>query len=147
MDHAHRPQAGTHGSEARRRKDHFFLSSAAVPQQVKVVLNCLESGAAFSAMSEDGVDGRLVDAHEAIRPTDRTRLIKRRVVKNPVCHTPKASSVNAGGNERASYEVEKRTRTMKTWFERVSVDRVCKVLPDTVRNCAWQTTRRPVRPD
>ena len=96
-------------------------------------------------MSEDGVEGRLVDALEANGPTDRTRLIKMRAVKNPVCNTPKASSTNAERIERASYEVEKRTRTLRTWFEGVSVDRVCKVMPDTVRNCAWRATRRLVR--
>ena len=95
----------------------------------------------FSAMPEDGVEGRSVDALE-----DRTRLIKMRSVKNPVCDTPKASSVNAERIERASYKVEKRTRTLKTWFEGVSVDRVRKVLPDAVRKCAWQIPQRPVRP-
>ena len=60
MDHAHRPQAGTHVGEDRRGKDNFFLSNAAVPQHVKAVLNRLESGAAFSVMSEDGVEARLV---------------------------------------------------------------------------------------
>ena len=39
VDHAHRPQAGTHEGEDRRGKDHFFLSSAAVPQHMKAVLN------------------------------------------------------------------------------------------------------------
>ena len=48
---------------------------------------------------------------------------------------------------RASHEVEKRTRTLRPWFEGVSVDRVCKVLPDTVRICAWQMTHRHVRTD
>ena len=36
-----------------------------------------------------------------------TRLIKRDAVKNPVCNTPKASSVSAGRIERVKYEVEK----------------------------------------
>ena len=63
---------------------------------VKAVLNCLESGPAFSAMSEDGVEARLALAREAIGPTDRTRLIKMRAVKNPVCKTPKAK---ASGSE------------------------------------------------
>ena len=146
VDHEHRPQASMHGVEDRRVKDHFFLSNAAVPQHVKAVLNRLESGAASSVMSEDGDEARLVDAREAFRPTDRTRLIEIRAVKKPVCKTPKASSVNAGRIERASCEVEKQSRTSRSWFEGVSVDRVCKVIPDTVRNCAWQRTRLLVKP-
>ena len=113
---------------------------------MKAVLNRLESGAAFSAMSEDGVEARLVGAREAFRPTDRTRLIKMRAVKNLVCNTPKASSANAGRIERASQMVEKRSRTSRSWFEGISVERVCKVMPDTVCNCAWQTSRRLARP-
>ena len=68
-----------------------------------------------------------------------------RAVKNPVCNTPKASSVNAGRIERASQKVEKRSRTSRSWFEGVSVERVCKVMPNTVRKCAWQITRRLAR--
>ena len=60
VDHAHRPQARTHGGETKMGRDHFFLARAAVPQHVKAVLNRLESGAVFSAMSEDGVEGGLV---------------------------------------------------------------------------------------
>ena len=146
MDHAHRPQASTHGGKDRRGKDHLFSSNAAVPQHVKAVLNRLESGAAFSAMWENRVEARLVGAREAFRPTDRTRLIEMRAVKNLVCNTPKASSVNAGRIERASQKVETRSRTSRSWFEKVSVERVCKVMPDTVRNCAWQITRRLARP-
>ena len=82
---------------------------AAVPQHVKAVLHRLESGAVFSAMLEDGVEGGLVVALEAITLTDRTRLVKNGAVKNPVCKTPKESSVNAGGIEQARYAVEKRT--------------------------------------
>ena len=114
---------------------------------MKAVLNRLESGAAFSVMSEDAVEARLVGAREAFRPTYRTRLNEMRAVKNPVCNTPKASSANAGRIERASQKVEKRSRTSKPWFERVSVERVCKVMPDRVRNCAWQITRRLARQD
>ena len=146
MDHAHRRQAGTHGGEDRRGKDHLFSLNAAVPQYVRAVLNRLESGAAFSDMSGNGVEARLAGAREAFRPTDRTRLIEMRAVKNPVCNKPKASSVNAGRIERASQQVEKRSRTSRSWFEGVSVERVCKMMPDTVRNCAWQKTRRLARP-
>ena len=77
----------------------------------------LESGAASSVMSEDGDEARLVGAREAFRPTDRTRLIEMRAVKNPVRNTPKASSVNAGRIERGSNEIEKRSRTLRSWFE------------------------------
>ena len=113
---------------------------------MKAVLNRLESGAAFFSHVGNGVEARLVGACEAFRPTDRTRLIKLRAVRNPVCNTPKASSANAGRIERASQKVEKRSRTSRSWFEGVSVERVCKVMPDTVRNCAWQITRRLARP-
>ena len=61
---------------------------------MKAVLNHLDSGAVFSAMSEDGVGSGLVVAFEAIEPTGRTRLIKRDAVKNPVFNTPKASSIH-----------------------------------------------------
>ena len=101
VDHAHRPQAGTHGGEDRRGKDYLFSSNAAVLQYVNAVLNRLESGAAFSVMSGNGVEARLVGAREPFRPTDRTRLTEMRAVKNPVCNTPKASSVNAESSERA----------------------------------------------
>ena len=97
-------------------------------------------------MSGNRVEARLVGAREALRSTERTRLIEMRAVKNPMCNTPKASSVNAGRIERASQKVEKRFRTSRSWFERVSVERVCKVMPDTLRNCAWQITRRFARP-
>ena len=146
VDHAHRPQASTHEGEDKRGKDHLFSSNATDPQHVKAVLNRLESGAAFSVMSEDGVEARIVGARGAFRPTDRTRLIKMRAVKNPVCNTPKASSAKAGRIEQAIQKVEKRSRTSRSWFERVSVERICKMMPDTVRNCAWQITRRLARP-
>ena len=87
MDQAHRPQAGRHEGEDRRGKDHLFLSNATDPQHVKAVLNRLESGAAFSAMSENGAEARLVGACGAFRPTDRTRLNEMRAVRNPVCNT------------------------------------------------------------
>ena len=77
VDQAHRHQASTHEGEDRRGKD-LYSSNATDPQHAKAVLNCLESGAAFSAMSEDGVEGRLMDALEAIRPTDRTRADQKR---------------------------------------------------------------------
>ena len=76
-------------------------------------------------------------ALQAIKITDRTRLIKKGAVKNPVCHTPKASSVDAGGNEQARYEVDKQIRTWRSWFEGASEDLNYKVLPDAVRLCAW----------
>ena len=146
MDHAHRPQEITHEGEDRRGKDHLFSSNVAVPQHVKAVLDRLESEAAFSAMAGTGAEARLVGACEAYRPTDRTRLNEMRAVKNPVCNTPKASSANAGRIERASQKVEKRSRTSRSCFEGVSVERVFKVMPDTVRNCAWQITCRFSRP-
>ena len=77
------------------------------------------------------------------RPTDRTRLNEMRAVKNPVCDTPKASNVNAERIEQASQKVEKRSRTSRSWFEGVSVECACKVMPDTVRNCAWQINTPP----
>ena len=43
VDHAHRPQAGTHEGEDRRGKDHLLSSNATDPQRVKAVLNRLES--------------------------------------------------------------------------------------------------------
>ena len=117
--------------------DHLFLARAAVPQHVKAVLNLLGSGAVSSAMSDDGVEGGLVVALEAIKPNDKTRQIQRGAVKNLVCNTPKAPSVNAGGNEQARCEVEKRTRTLRAWFEGVSVDLDYKVLLVAARHCAW----------
>ena len=143
VDHAHRPQASTHEGEERREKNHLFSSNAADPQHVKAVLNRLESGAAFSVMSGTRVEARLVGAREAFRPTDRTRLDEMRVVKNPVCNTPKASSANARRIEQASQKVEKRSRSSRSWFEGVSVERVCKVMQDTVRNSARKQVERP----
>ena len=64
VDQAHRPQAGTHEGEE-TREDHPFLSNVTDPQHVKAVLNRFESDAAFSAMSVNRVEARLVDACEA----------------------------------------------------------------------------------
>ena len=91
-------------------------------------------------MPEDGVEARLVGAREALRPTDRTWLNEMRAVKNLVCNTPKASSANAGRVERANQKVEKRSRTLRSWFEGVPVERVCKVMPDRMRNCVADNT-------
>ena len=60
VDHARKPQAGTHGGETKMGRDHFSLARAAVPQHAKTVLKHLESGAVLSAMSVDGVEGKLV---------------------------------------------------------------------------------------
>ena len=98
VDQAHRPQAGTHEGENTRGKDHLFLSNVADPQHVKAVLNRLESDAAFSAMSVNRVEARLVGASEAFR----TRLNEMRAVQNTVSDTSKASSANAERIERAS---------------------------------------------
>ena len=125
-DQAHRPQADTHEGEDRRGKDYLFSSNATVPQHVKAVLNRFESEAAFSATSVNRVEARLVGACEAFRPTDRTRVNETRAVQNTVCDTPKASSANAERIERASQLVEKRSRTSRSWFEGISVERVAK---------------------
>ena len=115
VDQAHRHKESTHEGEDRRRNDHLFLSNAD-PELVKAVLNRLESGAAFPVMSENGAEARLVGACGAFRPTDRTRLIKMRAVRNPVCDAPKAPSANAERIERASQKVEKRSRTSRSSF-------------------------------
>ena len=146
VDQAHRPQAGRHEGDDRRGKDHLFSSNATDPQHGKAVLNRLESEAAFSAMSVIRVEARLMGACEAFRSSDRTRLNEMRAVQNTVCETPKASSANAERIERASQMVEKRSRTSRSWFEGISVERVCNVMPDTVCHCAWQTSRRLARP-
>ena len=112
-EHAHRPQAGTHGGETKMGRDHFSLVRTAIPKHVKAVLNHSESGAVSPATSEDGVGSGLVVPLEAIKPIGRTRLIKREAAKNPVCNIPKASSVSAGGVERVKYEVEKQIRTRR----------------------------------
>ena len=146
VDQAHRPQAGRHEGVDRRGKDHLFSSNATDPQHVKAVLNRLESEAAFPVLSENTAEARLVGARGAFRPTDNSRLNEMRAVQNTVSDTPKASSANAEGIERASQKVEKRFRTSRSWFQGVSVERVCKVMPDRMRNCAWQITRRFARP-
>ena len=146
VDHAQRPQAVRHEGEDTRGKDHLFLSNVTDPQHVKAVLNRLDSEAALSAMSVNRVEARLVIAREAFRPTDRPRLNEMKAVKNLVCDTPKALSANAERVERASQKVEKLSRTSRSWFEGVSVERVCKVMPDTVQNCAWQISRHLFSP-
>ena len=90
VDQAHRPQAGTHEGEDRRGKDHLFLSNTTDPQHVKAVLNRLESEAAFSAMTVNRVEARLVGACGAFR----TQLNEMRAVQNTVSDTPKASSAS-----------------------------------------------------
>ena len=62
VEHAHRRQAGTHGGETKMGRDHFSLARTPIPQLVKAVLNHSETGAVFSAMSEDGVGSGLVVA-------------------------------------------------------------------------------------
>ena len=106
IKHTDLRQARTRENDT-RGKDHLFLSNATDPQHVKAVLNRLESDAAFSAMTVNRVDARLVDACEAFRPTDRTRLNEMRAVQNTVSDTPKASNANAERIERASQMVEK----------------------------------------
>ena len=62
MDQAHRPQASTHEGEDRSGKDHLFLSNAD-PEQVKAVLNRLESGSSISSyvgkQSRSQIGGRV----------------------------------------------------------------------------------------
>ena len=123
-----------------------FRQTRQIHKQVEAVLSRLESGAVFSAMSGNGVEARLVAQCEAFRPTDRTRQIKTRAVRKSLCNTPKTSSAIAERIEQASQKIEKRSRTSRSWYEEVSVERVCKVMPDTVRNCARQITRRRARP-
>ena len=67
VDQEHRPQADTHEGEDRRGKDHLFTSKPTDPQHVKAVLSRLESEAAFSAMSVNRVEARLVGACESIQ--------------------------------------------------------------------------------
>ena len=50
VEHAHRPQVGTHGGETKMGRDQFFSARATVPHHVEAVLKRLESVAAFSAM-------------------------------------------------------------------------------------------------
>ena len=115
VDHAHRPQAATHGGEDRRGKDHLFSSNAAVPQYVKGSLASLGVGSSIFSHVGRRSRSHIVEAtREAIGPTDRTRLATMRAVKIPVCNTPEASSANAGRNEQASQKVEKRSRTSRS---------------------------------
>ena len=74
---------------------------------MKAVLNRFESDAAFSAMSVNRVEARLVGACEAFR----TQLNEMRAVQNTVSGTPKASSANAERTERASQMVKKTIQT------------------------------------
>ena len=82
----------------------------------------------------------------AFKKTDRLRLITMKAVKNTLRNTSKESIANAERIEEASQKVEKRSQTSRSWFEGVSAERVCKVMPNTVRSCAWQITRRLSRP-
>ena len=95
----------------------------------------------------------LAVALEAIKFMGRTRLIitgdQENAVKNlvdmvrdsrahetAVINTPKGSSASAGGIERATYEVEKQIRTLKSRFEEnygESVGLDHKMLPFLVR--------------
>ena len=133
-------------------------------------MNCLDfqSGAVFSAMVVKGGDPyALAVALEAIKFTGRTRLFfmsdQENAVKNlvditrdirthetAVINTPKGSSASAGGIERASYEVEKQIRTLRSRFEEnyeESVGLDHKMLPFLVRHCAWVTTHYQVKSD
>ena len=90
-------------------------------------LNCLDfqSGAVFSDMVvKGGYPFKLAVALEAIKFTGRTRLIimsdqenavirDSRTHETAVINTPKGSSASAGGIERANFEVEKQTRTLR----------------------------------
>ena len=100
VDQAHRLQASTNEGEDRRRKDHLFFSNAD-PEQVKAVLNRLESGAAFPVMSENGAKARLVGACGAFRPTDRTLLIKMRAGTRCATHRRRQVPMLKELNERA----------------------------------------------
>ena len=152
VDHAHRPQAGTHEGEDRTGKDHLFSSNATDP----IVWSREQH---FSVMSEDGVEARLAGAREAFRPTDRTRLIEMRAGKNPVCITPKASSAIAARIEQASQKVEKRSRTLRWGIGGTCLQSdarhgaklcvaentpPCEARQDeTGREAVWTTTQRP----
>ena len=107
----------------------------------------------------------LAVALEAIKFTGRSRLIimsdQENAVKNSVdmirdsrthetavINTPKGSSANAGGIERANYEVEKQIRTLRSRFEEncgESVGLNHKMLPFLVRHCAWLVTHYQVK--
>ena len=86
-------------------------------------------------MSEDGVEGGFVGACEADQNNCQDSLDQKRC------------SQESGGIEQARYEGEQRTRTLRSWFEGVSVDLDYKVLPVVVRHCARQITQRHVRSD
>ena len=103
---------------------------------------------------------------EAIKFTGRSRLIimsdQENAVKNlvdmirdsrthetAVINTPKGSSANAEGIERANYEVEKQIRTLRSrvgnYGESVRLNH--KMLPFLVRHCAWLVTHYQVKSD
>ena len=130
-------------TEVKPRWDGTISSWQEQQFHMKAVLKRLESGTVFSAMSEDGVESGLMVALQAINSTGRTRLINRGAVKDPVCNTPKASSVSAGGDERVRYEVEKQIRTWRSWFEGASEDLFYFVLPALC--VADDTTSREIR--
>ena len=67
-----------------------------------------------------------------------------------VINTPKGSRASAGGIERANYEVEKQTRTLRSRFEEnygESVGLEHKMLPFQVRHTAWLITHYQVKSD
>ena len=139
VDDAHRPRIDPHRGEAKMGTDYFFLVRATDPQHAKAVLNCLDfqSGAVFSATVVKGGDPyALAVALKAIKFTGRTRLIimtdQENAVKNlvdmirdsgthetAVINAPKGSSASARGIERANYEVEKQTKTLRSRFEEI----------------------------
>ena len=121
----------------RWRMDYFYLARATDPQHAKAVLNCLDfqSGAVFAAMVVKGGDPyALAVAPEAIKFTGRTRLIimsdQENAVKNPRGHDQGQQNARNCCDqhtegiectcteiERASYEVEKQIRTLRSRFE------------------------------
>ena len=136
MDDAHRPRIDPHRGEAQMGMDYFFLARATDPQHAKAVLNCLDFQTGCSLLSHGGEGSdpyALAVALEAIKFTGRTRRIfmsdQESAVKNlvdmirdsrtheTVINTPKGQSVSVGGIERANYEVEKQTRTLRSRFE------------------------------
>ena len=169
-DDAHKPRIDPHRGEARMGMDYFFLARATDPQHAKAVLNYLdfESGVVFPAMVVKGGDPyALAVALGAIKFAGRTWLIimsdQENAVKNlvdmirdsrthetAVINTPKGSSASAGGIERASCEVEKQIRTLRSLFEEnygESLGLDHKMLPFLVRHCAWQITHYQVKSD
>ncbi|CAK0820598.1 unnamed protein product, partial [Prorocentrum cordatum] len=169
-DDAHRARSDAEKGAPRWSMDYFFLARADDPQQAKPVLCCLDSlsGAVFAAMVHKGGDRyALAVNQEALRFTGRTSIIilsdqenavkklvnlvrEERVHDTVVLNTPKGSSASAGGIERASYEVEKQVRTMRSRIEQVygiKVDLDHKLLPFLVRHAAWLITHYQVKVD